>query len=149
MEKGTTNVQQWMGWDVHYAVCPNADEFAAQSCGGVAQRNKLVNLEFHSIAAEEMMAFVSPDEEITASLDASKMNKPHISTHISLAEKRHKYARHIKYFTSHSAPDCNIIAHTITQGDHTYYMTKITHPLAVELGNHVRSQLPKLSSSMN
>eukprot|EP00957_Ditylum_brightwellii_P130186 9930082-Ditylum_brightwellii.AAC.1 len=35
------------------------------------------------------------------------------------------------------------------QGDHSYCKTKITHPLAVQLGNFARNQLPKLSVSSN
>eukprot|EP00957_Ditylum_brightwellii_P084732 6442780-Ditylum_brightwellii.AAC.1 len=35
------------------------------------------------------------------------------------------------------------------KGDHTYYKTKITHPVVVQLGNFVRNQLPRLSARNN
>eukprot|EP00957_Ditylum_brightwellii_P063131 4791983-Ditylum_brightwellii.AAC.1 len=35
------------------------------------------------------------------------------------------------------------------RSDHTYCKTKITHPLAVQLGNFARNQLPRLSARSN
>eukprot|EP00957_Ditylum_brightwellii_P154419 11750781-Ditylum_brightwellii.AAC.1 len=37
----------------------------------------------------------------------------------------------------------------VMQGDHTYYKTKITHPVAVQLGNFAISQLSRLSARSN
>eukprot|EP00957_Ditylum_brightwellii_P123307 9401881-Ditylum_brightwellii.AAC.1 len=47
--------------------------------------------------------------------------------------------------TAHSSR-CDGLFFEATQGDQTYYKTKITHPVAVQLGNFARNQLPRLSA---
>ena len=116
----------------------SVNELAALWHSGVVQRKRLIKWEFYSVACEEMMTFVSPDEATTASLlhTSTLSDTSHLPTHASLAGKKtlhcmicsmeesvlwcvHKgntngcnYARCTKHLTSCSDPDCKIIAHT-------------------------------------
>eukprot|EP00957_Ditylum_brightwellii_P057447 4355631-Ditylum_brightwellii.AAC.1 len=49
---------------------------------------------------------------------------------------------------SHSSR-CDGLFFEVTQDVHTYYKTKITYPVAVQLGNLARSQLSMLSARQN
>eukprot|EP00957_Ditylum_brightwellii_P075103 5706657-Ditylum_brightwellii.AAC.1 len=124
-------LQSFASWNL------SADELAAQLCGEIARRKKLVKWEFYSVVSEDRMPFVSPDKAINASLNTSKMdNKSHIPIYTSIAVnkvpqcmnysmeesvlwhickgnfKGCKYTSHTKYLALCSAPDYNIITHT-------------------------------------
>eukprot|EP00957_Ditylum_brightwellii_P180921 13783791-Ditylum_brightwellii.AAC.1 len=68
----------------------SVDELAALWCGGVVQSKRLIKWEIYSIACEEVMTFVSPDEATTASVvhTSTLSDTSHVPTHASLTGKK-------------------------------------------------------------
>eukprot|EP00957_Ditylum_brightwellii_P207578 15353592-Ditylum_brightwellii.AAC.2 len=56
---------------------------------------------------------------------------------------------HMSCFERAHNSTCDGLFLEVMQGDHTYYKTNITHPVAVQLGNFAKKQPQRLSARSN
>eukprot|EP00957_Ditylum_brightwellii_P067455 5120239-Ditylum_brightwellii.AAC.1 len=123
-------LQSFSSWNL------SADELAALWHGEVVQRKRLIKWECYSVACEEMMTFVSPDEATTASVlhTSTLSDTSHLPIHAFLAGKKMPQCSMIfGVYTKETPMDTTMQGIQSTSLHAVIQIAKLLHILSVHL----------------